>query len=185
MVSKRAQPHSDMSDQDRNEAIDRLYDVALDPERYETLLDVWESAVSPLRAEADFSAPRLLDDPMIAGHFERAGAFLDRVDLSGTSNELEDILAPFGKVSAFILDTKLTVAAVNAAATERLMLTQASTLADLAVNADDIDAIQRTVRSLLGCSAAKPHKVHRWSLLHPAKLAGQKGSTTSYGGHLN
>ena len=47
MKSNQQQHESDLSDQDRNEAIDRLYDVALDPERYETLLDVWESAVGP------------------------------------------------------------------------------------------------------------------------------------------
>ncbi len=69
MNPKRALPKGDMSGQDRSQAIDRLYDVALDPESYETLLDVWESAVSPLRAQVDFVAPHLLDDPMIAGHF--------------------------------------------------------------------------------------------------------------------
>ena len=36
MVQKETKPRGMMSDQDRNEAIDRLYDVALDPERYET-----------------------------------------------------------------------------------------------------------------------------------------------------
>ncbi|MFT5799538.1 MAG: DNA-binding CsgD family transcriptional regulator/pimeloyl-ACP methyl ester carboxylesterase [Candidatus Azotimanducaceae bacterium] len=153
MSSKREYPKGDMSDQDRNEAIDRLYDVALDPERYETLLDVWESAVSPLRAKADFTAPRLLDDPMIAGHFQRAGEFLDRVDLTQPTDEMQDILAPFGKVSAFVLDDKLVVKAVNSAATERLSLNQNSKLADLAVNVEDIKAIGGTVRSLLANTA--------------------------------
>ena len=69
-------------------------DVALDPERYETLLDVWESAVGPLRAQADFSAPRLLDDPMMASHFHRAGEFLDRVDLSKQTDDIQSILLP-------------------------------------------------------------------------------------------
>ena len=149
MVPKEKKPRGVMSDQDRNEAIDRLYDVALDPERYETLLDVWESAVSPLRAEADFSAPRLLDDSMIAGHFERAGTFLDRVEMASPADELQSILAPFGKVSAFVLDDKMQVKVANAAATERLLLGEGAGLADLAVNAEDIDGIRKTVRSLL------------------------------------
>ncbi len=152
MDTKRTQPQDeavDLSDQERNEAIDRLYDVALDPERYETLLDVWESAVRPLRAHADFSAPRLLDDPMIAGHFYRAGEFLDRVDLSTQADEVHSILAPFGKVSAFVLDSSLAVKAANSAASERLALDESSKLSDLAVNADDIEAIGKTVRSLL------------------------------------
>jgi pimeloyl-ACP methyl ester carboxylesterase/DNA-binding CsgD family transcriptional regulator len=153
MNSKRVHPQDDMSDQDRNEAIDRLYDVALDPQRYEALLDVWESAVRPLRAQADFSAPRLLDDPMIAGHFRRAGEFLDRVDLTQQTDEVQKILAPFGKVSAFVLNDGLTVKAANAAATERLSLSQNSRLADLAVNGEDIAAIGKAARSLLAGAA--------------------------------
>ena len=149
MKSNQQQHESDLSDQDRNEAIDRLYDVALDPERYETLLDVWESAVGPLRAQADFSALRLLDDPMMASHFHRAGEFLDRVDLSKQTDDIQSILLPFGKVSAFVLDGGLGVKAVNTAATERLSLTASSKLADLAVHSEDLDAIGKTVRSLL------------------------------------
>ena len=149
MVPKEKNPRGVMSDQDRNEAIDRLYDVALDPERYETLLDVWESAVSPLRAEADFSAPRLLDDSMIAGHFARAGAFLDRVEMASPADELQKILAPFGKVSAFVLDDQMQVKVANAAATELFLQGEGAGLADLAVNAEDIDGIRKTVRSLL------------------------------------
>ena len=42
-----------LSDADRAAAIDRLYDVALDPARYEALLDHWESAIGPLRAHVD------------------------------------------------------------------------------------------------------------------------------------
>lgn len=149
MNSKRDTSQGDMSDQDRNQAIDRLYDVALDPERYETLLDVWETAVGPLRAQVDFTAPRLLDDPMITGHFERASEFLDRVDLSSQADDFQSILAPFGNVSAFVLDDTLTVQAVNSAATERLALDQGSSLSDLAVHPEDLEAIGRTVRSLL------------------------------------
>ena len=153
MDSKRAHSLVDMSAQDRNEAIDRLYDVALDPERYETLLDVWESAVSPLRANANFSAPRLLDDPMIAGHFHRAGEFLDRVDMTRQPDEVQSILAPFGKVSAFVLDNALTVLAANSAAIERLSLSRNAKLSDLAVHVEDIEAIGRAARSLLAGAA--------------------------------
>lgn len=153
MNTKSTPLDSDLSEQDRNEAIDRLYDVALDPERYETLLDVWESAVGPLRAQADFSAPRLLDDPMMAGHFHRAGEFLDRVDLSKQADDIQSILLPFGKVSAFVLDSGLVVKAVNAAATERLSLVTHSKLADLAVHSEDVEAIGKAVRSLLSGDA--------------------------------
>ncbi len=149
MNAERDASQGDMSEQDRNQAIDKLYDVALDPERYESLLDVWETALKPLRAQVDFNAPRLLDDPMITGHFERASEFLDRVDLSGPDNDLQNILAPFGNVSAFILDGSLKVQALNSAASERLSLEQNSALSDLAVHPEDIASIGETALSLL------------------------------------
>lgn len=153
MDPDRAKDDPELSDQDRNEAIDRLYDVALDPERYEALLDVWESAVRPLRAKADFTAPRLLDDPMIAGHFQRASAFLDRVDMTQPADDMQSILAPFGKVSAFVLDGGLSVKAVNSAAAARLSLERDAKLAALAVHPEDIEAIGRAVRALLAGAA--------------------------------
>lgn len=143
---------STLSDLDREAAIDRLYDVALDPARYEALLDHWESALRPLRAEANFEAPRLLDDPLIAGHFERASTFLDRVDTTGETNELEGILAPFDRVAAFILDREHAIRATNGAAKTLLGLSDTSRLADLPVNTEDIEAVRRTVRSVLSDS---------------------------------
>lgn len=88
----------------RDEAIERLYDVALDPTRYETLLDLWETALKPMRDGVDLSAPRLLDDRAISSHFDRAGAFLDRLDQSSTQDQLNAAIAPFDKVAAFLLD---------------------------------------------------------------------------------
>ncbi len=149
MTARNSRSEDDLSDQDRNDAIDRLYDVALDPERYETLLDLWESAVSPLRANADFSQPRLLDDPIIAGHFQRAAEFLDRVDLSKQDDDLDGLLAPFGKVSAFVLDDGLTIRAANPAAVERLKVSADAKLTKLAVHAEDIHAIGEAARALL------------------------------------
>lgn len=138
-----------LSDTDREAAIDRLYDVALDPARYEALLDHWESAIKPLRASADFQAPRLLDDPLIAGHFERASTFLDRVDTTGKTDEIEAILAPFDRVAAFVMDGSQAIRATNEAARTLMGLKENSTLEDLPINSEDIDAVRRTLRSVL------------------------------------
>ncbi len=140
---------STLSDLDRDAAIDRLYDVALDPSRYEALLDHWESAIRPLRAEADFHAPHLLDDPQIAGHFDRASAFLDRLDTSSAADEIEEILAPFDRVAAFILDESQTIRASNAAAKTLMGVSENSSLKDLPINSEDIEAVRRTLRSVL------------------------------------
>ncbi len=133
----------------REEAIERLYDVALDPMRYETLLDVWETAIAPLREGADFSAPRLLDDATISSHFERAGAFLDRLDQSSTQTQLNAVLAPFDKVAAFLFGADHKVVAANPAARALLGLEVGSELGSMLVNRDDIDSILTTAHALL------------------------------------
>lgn len=138
-----------LSDKDRAEAIGCLYDVALDPARYEALLDHWESAISPLRARADFAAPRLLDDPQIASHFRRAGEFLDRIALSEDPDEIDAILAPFDRVAALVFDREHCIRAANEAARTRLNLPAKARLGDLPINADDIEAVAATVRLLI------------------------------------
>src|SRR6056297_769453 len=137
-----------LSDTDRNATIDRLYDVALDPSRYEALLDHWESAIGPLRAQADFQSPQFLDDPLIEGHFERASTFLDRVDTGDETKEIEAILAPFDRVAAFVLDRSQQICAANATAKTLMGLHTGKALRDLPINPEDIEAVRRTLRGL-------------------------------------
>jgi hypothetical protein len=137
-----------LSETDRNATIDRLYDVALDPSRYEALLDHWESAIGPLRAQADFHSPQFLDDPLIEGHFERAGTFLDRVDTGDETKEIEAILAPFDRVAAFVLDRSQNIRAANATAKTLMGLQNGRPLSDLPINPEDIEAVRRTLRGL-------------------------------------
>ncbi|WP_300548394.1 helix-turn-helix transcriptional regulator [Roseovarius sp.] len=153
MGSNRQQADDDdfptLSDKDRAEAIGCLYDVALDPMRFETLLDHWESAISPLRAKADFAAPRLLDDPQLASHFHRAGEFLDRIALTDRPDEIETILAPFDRVAALVFDRDHYIRAANEAARVKLGLPDRARLADLPINADDIATVAATLRLLI------------------------------------
>jgi len=137
-----------LSDTDRNATIDRLYDVALDPSRYEALLDHWESAIGPLRAQADFQSPQFLDDPLIQGHFERASTFLDRVDTGDETKEIEAILAPFDRVAAFVLDGSQHIRAANATAKTLMGLHTGTALRDLPINPEDIEAVRSTLRGL-------------------------------------
>lgn len=145
-------PGKTLSAGDRDATIDRLYDVALDPVRYEALLDHWESAIGPLRAKTDFQTPRLLHDPLIEGHFERASAFLDRIGTQARTNELDEILAPFERVPAFMLDAGQNVRAANAAAIASMGARIGTHLRDLPFNEDDIDAVWHTLRAILSDS---------------------------------
>ena len=146
MTSRRCAKDEDeaitLSEEDRAATIDRLYDVALDPARYEGLLDHWESTVGPLRARVDLAAPRLLDDPRIAAHFRRATEFLDRVEITaptlGTeAQDLETILAPFDRVPAALLDRNNDIRAANAAARLVMQLPVHASLDDFPIHAAD------------------------------------------------
>lgn len=139
---------STLSDEDRAAAIERLYDVALDPTRYEALLDHWESTIGPLRAQMDLSAPHMLDDPQIAAHFRRATAFLDRAVLDDKSIGLEVILAPFDRVAALLFDVTHHVRAANTAARQVMDLPERATLRDLPICEADIGAVGAAVSML-------------------------------------
>ncbi|MDV7143134.1 helix-turn-helix transcriptional regulator [Tropicimonas sp. TH_r6] len=139
---------SHLSGDARDEAIERLYDVALDPSRYESLVDIWEEALKPLREQADFSSPRLLDDPAISSHFRRADAFLDRVDSASAKTQMAQALAPFDKVAAFLFDETGMVNAANPAAFQTLDLTAGVALATIAINPDDIGSITAAARTV-------------------------------------
>ncbi len=140
-----------LSDVDRAETIERLYDVALDPERFEALLDHWESTVAPLRAHVDLSAPRLLDDPQIAAHFRRATAFLDRAAIgeAGTGRDgLDAMLAPFERVAALVLDRGGVVRAANPAARRLMGIAERATISDLPLHDDDRPALAAALSML-------------------------------------
>lgn len=138
-----------LSDADRDAAIERLYDVALDPTRYEALLDHWESTVGPLRAQMDLSAPHMLDDPQIAAHFRRATAFLDRAALADQTPGLETILAPFDRVAALLFDATHQVRAANAAARQVMDLPERACLRDLPICEADIGTVGATISMLV------------------------------------
>lgn len=134
---------------DMGEAIDKLYDVALDPGRYEALLDQWEELVGPMRSRVNVDSPRLLDDPQISAHFRRASVFLDRTEPESGTDNFDQILSPFEKVAAFVVNADQVVVAVNDAAQGVLGLRRAAHLQDLPVNSKDISAIAKTLRELL------------------------------------
>ncbi len=142
--------NSDLPGEARDEAIERLYDVALDPSRYESLVDIWEEALKPLREQADFSSPRLLGDPTISSHFRRAEAFLDRIDSSSARAQMAQALAPFDKAAAFLFDEAGQVNAANAAANQMLGLAAGAALAEMAINPEDIVSIAAAARTVFG-----------------------------------
>lgn len=96
-----------------DDLIDRIYEVAVDPSRYEELLDHWEAMMAPRRATAGPSDASLL---LFAGHFERAAQVLDRVAAEPGSSGPDAMLSRIERVAAFTVDRSLIVTGVNEAA---------------------------------------------------------------------
>lgn len=81
--------------------IDRIYDVAIDPTRYEELLDHWEEMIRPFRARAipghEMPVPAL----DFESHFQRASQLLDSLELARDATQSargerphDDLFAP-------------------------------------------------------------------------------------------
>jgi len=119
-----------LHDDAREQVIDRLYDVALDPARYEALLDHWEGLVGPLRDSAG-GADFILNDDMIEAHFDRASKFLDRWETDNQQDGAEALLDGFDRTAALLLDDKLDIIALNEGAQQSLGLTIGASVADM------------------------------------------------------
>ena len=114
--------------------IDRLYEVAVDPSRYEALLDHWEAMMRPQRNAAgeDQNAPAL-GLKQFEGHFQRADQVLDRVIRDQGPSGGAAMLAQIDHAAAFVCDRALTITDVNLAATSVLGITRGARVADLAL----------------------------------------------------
>lgn len=112
--------------------IDRLYEVAIDPMRYEALLDHWEAMIGPQRARAAFSdqQPGLRQ---FEGHFERAAQVLDRIARAPEQAGADAMIARIERAAAFAVDRQLAVIAVNVVGAGILGITRGARLGDLAL----------------------------------------------------
>lgn len=139
--------------------IDRLYDVAVDPSRYEELLDHWEAMIAPHRATAN--EPSAPDEPVLdfteyESHFQRADRVLDRVIAAGLSEGPGDILAEFDRTAAFAVSEDLTVIATNPAASAALGINTGATLRDLPLDGDDLASLCDGASAILRKGANGP-----------------------------
>ena len=129
------------SDADWDDIISRVYDVALDPSRYETLLDKWETTMSPMRSHG-LEAPSL-DDASILGHFERAAEFLERGDIANGPSEIEALMSQFDTMAAVIIDKSLNILELNQAAARVLRSSKGMSLSRIALDELDRAALAR------------------------------------------
>jgi len=155
--------------------IDRLYEVAVDPTRYESLLDHWEAMISPQRAAIAGSQSNRppLGMQQFVGHFQRADQVLDRVIRDTGPDGPEAMLARIDRAAAFVVSRDLIVTGVNAAAAAVLGVTRGARVTDLALGQGEAGylaaRIQRMFQANAGTQAvvrSRAARADRLILLH-------------------
>ena len=136
--------------------IDRLYEVAVDPSRFEALLDHWEAMMRPQRAAANQDGSPSLGLSQFEGHFRRADEVLERVIRDRPTSDATAMLARIERAAAFATDAGLTVTAVNAAGTSVLGITRGARLADLALAEGEADLLCARIGRLLRSNGTDP-----------------------------
>ena len=137
-----------------DEVIGNLYEVAVDPTRYETLLDHWEEMMRPQRSVANDAEQPLLRQ--FEGHFKRADQVLDRIINQATTTEAEAMLAAIERTAAFVVDRSLTVTAVNTAASGVLGVTRGARVTGLALGPGEADLLARQIGRMFQGNSSAP-----------------------------
>lgn len=122
---------------DRDDTVARIYDVALDPGRYEELLESRERSVPTLkRAVQGSDLGALTEDEGLNAHIRRAEAFLDKLTCDTDDRGLE-IPSEFDKVAALMIDKRLEIVAANSLAQGSLGIGPAGRLASRRIEPQD------------------------------------------------
>lgn len=144
-----AETPADTAD-DMDDLINRIYDVALEPERYEELLDTWDSTVWPKNFDAQVQGQGVLR------HFQRADAVLARIEHAPPVDAAEALLQKFPNVAVAVFERTLTVAAINPAARHLLGLSKGDAMMALPIEPGDRVNLTRQVSRMLTDADAVP-----------------------------
>ncbi len=141
----------------REDVIEHLYEVAMDPMRYEEWLDRWESMIKPIRKGANGS---LVDSDISAefsSHFERAGKFLNKFE---ATEHPRGPLSHIEKTAAFLIGKDLRFAEVNAASQMAFSISKGDPLTTLPIEDSGLDDLCNLVSKMLA-SNTNDKKVFR------------------------
>lgn len=143
-----------------DEVIEQLYEVAVDPSRYEALLDRWEAMIRPQRAAANSEASPT-QAPAIGlrefeGHFRRADQVLDRAIKDPRISTAAGMLAHIEHAAAFSVDRNMTLIEVNPAATSVLGVTRGARLSDVAFAPGEIDHLSSKIARMFDANSLDP-----------------------------
>jgi len=134
----------------RDVLIDRLYEVAMDPARYEELLDHWEALTGPLRESSDGTESVLLNDSVMENHIARADRFIDMyADTRDDPGERVALINSFEMAAAFLIEEDLTIGALNGAAQEVLGIEVGKHVSTLPVESQDLPVLSEQMQQML------------------------------------
>ncbi len=136
--------------EEKAEIIDGIYDVAVDPTRYEALLAIWEKRLRALQmSNQSFS------DPEIEQHAQRALLFLGRLDEANARSDISVALDEVGSTAAFISADGSTISSANPAASKLFDLDTGAKLAALPIEAEDALALGRAIRTVVSQASGR------------------------------
>lgn len=153
VTGARDAPASDHSDT-RDRVISLLYDVALDPARFDTLLNGWEEAMAPRRHRGQ-GFEDLEKDEALSAHFARADAVLDKADVDPPAKDRIRLPDIYANTAAFMVDRQMRIVATSTRARALGELARASSLAELGLDAADLSALANAVGHLIDHPAAE------------------------------
>ena len=132
------------------EVIDRLYEVAIDPARFEELLDQWETMISPYRRAQGLDTPIALTAIDFESHFRRASRVLDGLSTANPDDgSPKNMVARFDTAASFTIGRDLSIGALNPPAAAALGLVRGADLSTLPLESEDCEALAEQITRLL------------------------------------
>jgi len=139
------------------EIIDRLYEVAIDPARYEELLDQWETMIGPYRRAQGVDTPIALSALDFESHFRRASLVLDGLSAADPDDgSPEYMVTRFETSASFTVGRDLKIGAANTPAASTLGLKPGTKLTDLPLETDDREALAERITRILASNRDEP-----------------------------
>lgn len=144
--------------------IDHIYQVAIDPERYETLLDLWDEKIAPYKQSNSLNSigqNAIFRDQELEDHFERAGVVLEKLDDSSKATIFQSMVDAIAPSAAFICDENQKIVATNKSASTVFTIKENDTISDLPFETDYIGELKNTASALIGNNQANSSSLLR------------------------
>ena len=134
--------------------LETIYDVALDPQRYDELSKAWEAKLWPQIAEGGAAAL----ETRVHSHFQRAEEILDRLSAQPAETEILEITSfveDIGTAAALVFNQDLQIAATNEIGAQLLSARVGGNIADLPIQKTDLQSFLTHNRALLDQAQAR------------------------------